>query len=245
MPCKALPRCSGEGRFLVYHRGMSRLFVLLPLLFSVPLWADGNACDDIPVTVDAADRSDHARICRGARQALTFLAGIGLDTSEPLSVLASDAEAAGHHAAEVGSYDTRDHRVRVRTFDGCARLASAEPLFRVPMEESLYASFIAHEIAHAVIHANAGQHRTARIAQEYIAYVVQLETMPESLRARILARYDQEGFNKASDIGETYLLIDPHAFAVKAYRHFLKTENGASFLRRLANGTATLGGNGR
>lgn len=224
---------------------MRRLFVLLPLLLSTPLWAGGSACDGIPVTVVAADRLDHARICQGARQALNFLSGAGLDTSTPLSIEASDAEAVGHRAAEVGSYDTRDSRVRVHSFDGCTRLTAAEPPFRIPMEEAVYASFVAHEIAHAVIHANARQRRLARIAQEYIAYVVQLESMSDALRARILALYDQEAFDKASEIGETYLLIDPHAFAVKVYRHYLKSENGNAFLRRLLDGSATLGGNGR
>ncbi len=249
MPCKALPvrRRAGANRYRFpdYHRAMRRLFALLLLVLCEPLRAGDTACEGIPVSVDAAGTSDHALICQGARQALVFLAGVGLDTSAHLSVLTTDAEAIDHHPAEIGSYDARDRRVRVRTYEGCARLTSDGPLFRIQMEGALYASFIAHEIAHAVIHANAGRHRPARVAQEYIAYVVQLASMPEALRARILARYDEDAFGRASEIGETYLLIDPHAFAVKVYRHYLQPENGAAFLRRLIDGTATLGANGR
>jgi len=220
---------------------MRRLFALFLLLFCGPAAAGEPACEGIPIAVEAAAQPDRRLICQGARQTLAFLADVGLDTSVPLSVLASDAEMTGHHPAEVGSYDARDRRVRVRSYIGFAQLASEARPFRVPADEALYASFVAHEIAHAVVHANARPRRPSRVAHEYIAYVAQLASMPEVLRTQVLARYDEEAFGEAAEIGETYLLINPHAFAVKVYRHYLRQENGPAFLLRLLNGTAVLG----
>lgn len=210
-----------------------------------PLLAAERGCQGTTVTARADSRVEADRICQGARNVTPFLQQFGLDATTPIVVESTDATAADHHAAELGSFDTRDLLVRVRTYAAFRRLATTGTLFRVPPEEALHASYVTHELVHAYIHADAQRRGVGRVAQEYIAYATQLASLPTPLRDRILARYDQAGFASASEIGESYLLIDPHAFAIKAYRHYLQPGSGAIFVRSLLDGSVLLDSDGR
>jgi hypothetical protein len=48
----------------------------------------------------------------------------------------------------------------------------------LPVDAVLYASIFAHEVAHAVIHQNLDGRKLSFAAHEYLAYAVQLGTLP-------------------------------------------------------------------
>jgi hypothetical protein len=62
-------------------------------------------------------------------------------------------------------------------------------------------------------------------------------TMSESHRRRILAASPGEGFPDESKITTIVYLFDPLRFGVEAYRHYLRSENGPGFLRKILSGT--------
>jgi hypothetical protein len=222
-------------------------FFLLLMLFCLPapLLAAERVCQGTAVTVRADNLSEADRICLGANNVLPFLRQFGLDAAISIVVEVTDALPPGHLAGELGSFDTRDNLVRIRTYAAFSTMARSGTVFRIPPDEALHVSYVTHELVHAYTHAGMQRRRIGWVAQEYMAYAAQLASMPEPLRERILSRYEQKGFADASEIGETYLLLDPHAFAVKAYRHYSLPGNGPAFVRRLLDGSLRLGENSR
>ena len=81
-------------------------------------------------------------------------------------------------------------------------------------------------------------------AQEYIAYVTMLATMAPSYRELLLAQYPGRGFATEMGINTIVYLFDPLRFGIRAYRHFLKAENGKAFVQRILTGQALVAGDG-
>jgi hypothetical protein len=75
-------------------------------------------------------------------------------------------------------------------------------------------------------------------ANEYVAYVTMLSTMPAALRDRVLANYPGTGYDNDVQIDDIIYLMNPMRFGVEVYRHFLKPGNGRDYLWRLLEGKA-------
>jgi hypothetical protein len=72
-------------------------------------------------------------------------------------------------------------------------------------------------------------------AHEYIAYVVQLATLPDVLQQQLLASFSNPAFYHEREINGIFLQLDPEVFAVKAYRHFVTQSDPQTFFQRLLN----------
>lgn len=73
-------------------------------------------------------------------------------------------------------------------------------------------------------------------AHEYVAYVVMFATMEPGLRERVLARYPGTGFESTLQINAAVYLVDPLQFAAESWRHYLKRQDRAAWLRDLVGG---------
>ena len=73
-------------------------------------------------------------------------------------------------------------------------------------------------------------------ANEYVAYVTMLSTMPAELRARVLANYPGTGYDNDVQMNDIIYLMNPMRFGVEAYRHFLKPGNGRDYLHKVLAG---------
>lgn len=69
----------------------------------------------------------------------------------------------------------------------------------------------------------------------YIAYVVQLATLPETFREQLLAEFDNPAFQHERQMSRIFLQMAPEVFAVKAYRHFVAQPDPTAFFQRLLN----------
>jgi hypothetical protein len=77
-------------------------------------------------------------------------------------------------------------------------------------------------------------------AEEYIAYTTQLSLLPDEIRLKILTQITNEGFGHENEITSLFHQLNPRVFAVKAYRHFLRPENGKRFYKKLVSGQCIL-----
>lgn len=64
--------------------------------------------------------------------------------------------------------------------------------------------------------------------------------MSEKLREQILTLIPNDGFDSETEITSLFHELNPCVFAVKAYRHFLRPENGVGFFHRLITGQCLL-----
>lgn len=190
-------------------------------------------CAGADVVVHAPLRADARAACEGARAALDFLAGQGLRAPGTIrvDVVAELPDAANSEA--IGAYLHEERRAYILTYE--AFLAQTR-MFELPGDRDLYRSLAAHEVAHVVAAANFAVAKPLIEAQEYVAYVAQIASMPPKVRERVLAQYPGPGFGSDLEINAFTYLVDPDRFGVGVYRHFMRPGNGTAFLARVLAG---------
>lgn len=224
----------------VYLRGVGRLLLLASLLsvvLSIPVHAvDAPVrCQDTAITVVGGDQTEIEQVCVAVLSAAPVLArnGIAVDTPVTIRLVSGMPNIVDDHA--FGFFDARSNEITLLNFGATSAAAQfGGSVFGLEMTRSLWHSYVAHELAHAAAASRFAAGVTTFTASEYIAAVVQLSVLPEPLRQELLANYDGlEGFDAKTEINSTYYFIDPCAFAVKSYLHYLRPENGPGFIALL------------
>lgn len=174
-------------------------------------------------------------VCAAAEAAIAFLRDAGLDYGGGLTIRPLDSAPMEYRGCELGHFDTGRNEIQLLPLApavGAQRLTSA---FDVPMTPALWASYISHEVAHAVIERHFAKGARRFTASEYIAAVVQMQTMEPALRETILANFsDLDAYPSVDAISSLYYLMAPGQFAVKVYRHYLNLgDAGPEFMRWL------------
>jgi len=215
--------------------GMAGRLALALLLLALTLTAaaESRHCPQIDAIVDAADGTDFEMVCRVARKTADFMDAHGFEVDQQLNITICERIPTHSRPPEFGHFDTRGDSIVVLSYPACMKATEGRLIFGQKMNLALHYSFIAHEIAHAIANRNFRSGRPSVAAHEYIAYSVQLATMPKHLRQGILDRVLVGAFCREEEISELYLNLNPEYFAVKSYLHFVKPENGARFYRRL------------
>jgi hypothetical protein len=176
------------------------------------------------------------RVCAAADAAIDFLRNAGFTYRDGLTIRPfAENRSANYQGHEIGHFDIARNEIAILPLAAAMRAMPTCDAFEVPMRPELWASYVSHEVAHAVAeqHFAAGVRRLT--ASEYIAGVVQLMTMEPSLRAEILARFSGlSPYRSADEISSLYYLMAPGQFAVKVYRHYIALGSaGPAFLHLL------------
>lgn len=219
-----------------------RLFLYLTLFAAAlasPAAAAERRCVGTNTTIVADSEYDTYLACAGAADAVAFLSqqGLTVDTVMRIDVLDTVFTQAAENPSfrVLGQFDARRNLILVTSTKGQREMAAEKPIFGVPYEEALFRSVVAHEVAHAIAEDNFQVDEPTRLAHEYIAYIVQLATMPLPLRQRILDHHQVQAFATEMEINPIVYGLNPDVFAVKAYRHFLSSGVGVTFLQTLLN----------
>ena len=97
------------------------------------------------------------------------------------------------------------------------------------MSKEFYESLIVHEVAHFISEKIVG-HKIETALSEYVAYVVQLSQVGPAIRNKILSKHPLPSFD-SDEIHLDVMLLDPMAFAVKSYLHFM--QNRGRLLKKI------------
>ena len=200
--------------------------------------ADGALCPGTSVSVHSLDKEDAETGCKGAVDAVAFLAALGVDTTAPVEVRFVERipDLVGGVMA-LGCNVKAERRIYMLTFSECHKLGLAPGL---SIDRALHRSLVAHEVAHHIAAANFKVKKPAVAAHEYIAYVTMLATMSPSQRDRILERFPGDSLDIERPFNLTLYMMAPHFFGAQAYRHFMRLEDRQAFLQRVLSGTALL-----
>lgn len=195
------------------------------------------ACRQAGIVVSGAEAQDLSLACAAVRDALAFLEPMGLSIEHGPSIALVDKLPSGAAKRALGRYDAGLDAVELLDYRAAAAASECGPApFKVPMSRALWKSYVAHEIAHASVREHDASHRLTVAQYEYVAAVVQLGTLPDTVRDEIMRKYDLPAFGETAEISDLYYYMAPCAFAVKAYRHYMKPDNGPAFVSRLLAG---------
>lgn len=211
--------------------------VFLAAAFAHPAAAAERRCVGTNATVTADSAYDAQLACAGAADAVAFLwqQGFTVDTVMQIDIL----DSVFLHADEnpsfriLGQFDAKQNRIMVTSINGQRDMAKEKPIFGVPYDVALFRSVVAHEVAHAIAEDNFHVEEPTRMAHEYIAYIVQLATMPPQLSHRVFEAIPTQGFESELEINPLIYGLNPDLFAVKAYWHYRRPEVGVAFLQTL------------
>ncbi len=195
--------------------------------------AAATHCTGADVAVHAADATDAANACEGARDAIGFLRAQGLRVPRAIEVHVVAALPDVANRTAFGAYLHAKRRAYIIPY---ASFRAGASYFGLAADRALYRSLAAHEVAHVVAAANFTAPRPNVEAHEYIAYVTQIATMAAELRSRVLAMPSAYVFDYPTQMNTAVYLSDPERFGVGAYRHFVRPGNGTAFLRQVLDG---------
>ena len=223
-------------------------YILLTLIFSIARLAcsmDSAAqpaqCPSTNVLVYAEEQSDIPFVCKATTETLSFMMQAGLDIQDTFDIHLTDgSERFPQQELFLGIYEQQTKEVHVLSYECCKRLYKGECFCGLELSREIHTSFIVHEIAHALT-VDHLENETGRVAAaEYIAYTTQFSLMPDNLRQKILLEITNEGFCNEVEITSLFHELNPSVFAVKAYRHFIRPENGKRFYNKLITGQCLL-----
>lgn len=213
------------------------LLFLLQILWIAEATASFVKCPDVNVKVYTEIKEDIPFICNAAKSTFSFLRKAGLHKSVPIEVyIVNEMETLPIGNLYLGMYDRRLKRVTVLSYNSCKRYCKDACFCGLRLCRKLHSSFVVHEIAHAIAHANFIKNTQNIAAEEYIACTTQLALLPDDLRQKILTRINNKGFGHEREITSLFYDLNSSVFAVKAYRHFIRPENGKSFYHKLITG---------
>ena len=190
-------------------------------------------CDAGNVVIRSADPIDAATACQGASDAIAFLARNGMEVSGGITIEVVRHMPEHTSATSAGCYLEVERRALILRY---AEFERGEPWLGLPRDRKLYRSLVSHEVAHALAACNFKVPKPSISAQEYIAYVTMLATMAPEERERVLSQFPGEGYEGDWQMNSTIYMMNPERFAVQAYRHYLKPDNGWNYLREILSG---------
>ncbi|MGM0769553.1 MAG: DUF6639 family protein [Pseudomonadota bacterium] len=215
---------------------MRLLLVALLWLVNVPGYSATRVGCPVPGVTVFSDRAEDGELaCQAVGTTLAFMRSQGFRVDIHFTIDLVDCPLILHGCEVAGTYDSRSFHIEVPSFSQAQLMAHRNPPFRMSMCHTMWQSFVAHEVAHAVAQANFRMPKPSREAHEYIAYVVQIATLPEPLRQQLLAAFDNQAFQHERQISRIFLQLDPEVFAVKAYRHYVAQPDPQAFFQRLLN----------
>jgi hypothetical protein len=210
-------------------------------VYTIDLAAHPARCPCTNVLVYAEKQSDIDIVCKAATDTVSFMVEAGLDVQCTFDIhLTENIEILPQQNLYLGVYKHQQREIHILSYECCEQLYKDDCCCSVGLSRELHTSIIVHEIAHALT-VELLENEIGRIAAaEYIAYTTQFSLMPDKLREKILIEISNEGFINEAEITSLFHDLNPSVFAVKAYRHFIRPENGIRFYNKLISGTCIL-----
>jgi hypothetical protein len=206
------------------ERPSRRLPGLLALLGPVALAAvevlavEVRPCAGQPVEV-AGDTAHAEEVCAASLAALEQLATLGLAPAQPIRIVLVEQGILHGSGLAYGQYDGGRNRLELMSPRAIAAQQPAPTQFGRAIDGVIYAGLVAHELTHAIAQQHKRVESLGHAAQEYLAYAVEIASLPDAVREAVIATAGVAGWESGDSISTVYLGLNVHRFAVKSYLH--------------------------
>lgn len=175
----------------------------------------------------------HATICDTARSAKATLQGLGLDLSRPVTIRLAD-RIEGTPDGCIAAFDSGRGDLRILTPDCLSELDAGFGSFLDLPVDALFDSLIVHELTHAAVDQSSADIEPT--AHEYLAYALQLDSLPAVERQMLLGKTTVTGPVELDHLDPLLLWVHPVGFAVRAWRHFDAEPDKPAAVARILSG---------
>lgn len=179
-------------------------------------------CAGTPVSFHFEQGQQLKCLCSTVSNAVSFLKELGLEADDTISIRMVSELTGTHESSLFGISHPATHEIEILTYEIAAKLPVDEKdSFGLELNEEIWCSFVAHELAHVVIDRYIDPRIEAHTTAEYIAFVTQLSILSDGTRAALLNKQSGiEAYRTTAEMSELYYLLAPNRFAVKCYLHF-------------------------
>lgn len=190
-------------------------------------------CVDSGIRVVASDAALADRICKTVSREKPKLESCHLSPGQPLEILVRDGSAVSGYLAH---FNPKKGQILVLAPEQLTEhLAGDSPFRAIPLTH-LFESIIAHELTHAFFAMSICGQETCLAGHEYLAFAMQIESLPTRSRELLLETHPATGPIELSWFNDTRLRETPDVFALNAWRHFSQVGNGCNFVEGLVLG---------
>lgn len=199
-------------------------------------------CAGTSATVENAESFDRQLICNAAGKAESFFDRCGLAPKTPYMISVKAEIENIYGSKSFGNYNPSTGIVSVLSYAAAVFLSTEIPadektvVYRKIPPLDLYQSIVAHEVGHAIVHRHFDVPASILI-YEYTGYALQISLMSSGARNILLREFRNKPNYPDEIFNDLTLSISPMFFAVAAYKHFMRPENGCGFVKGLLKGT--------
>ena len=202
---------------------------------NVSIASSVQQCMGTLVDVTGASSDERGLACLAASQAVQLLGRCQIALRGPLHVIVSDELRHPSGWPTLGFFEAKRERVTVAGYEKMRSLTKGTP-FDALSKQELFKSVIVHEVIHGVLHQNSTSHVLSHPAGEYLAYALQMESLPAHERDSYLRLIDKKVDTADMLFSDLLLLADPFLFAAQAYAHFKAAPDSCAQAKAMLQG---------
>jgi len=196
-------------------------------------------CESANVTVTAPRLSLAHSVCDNVEETLSLLEQCDLALPDPVKITVLDDLPNVSHAC-FGFYECDGNRISIRSPDSIAEVSGQSALYMGLDPNTVFDSIVTHEVSHAAFAQSSRGDAECLANHEYVAYVMQMWSLPPAVRGRIVERFGQDELVDSLRLNELVAVMAPAKFAALAWQHFNEDGNGCDFVKDLTTGRASL-----
>ena len=176
--------------------------------------------------------------CSAAATAIRRLGRCGLGVHEPLQVSFEPKVRHPFGGPVFALFEGEQRRIRITQFTAIPALAARTPFAKLPLRD-LYRSLIVHEVVHGVLRQSAAGQSMDQVASEYLAYGLQIATLPPTARDTFLSLVLLTAQTGDLEFSDVMLALNPYFFAASSYRHLEASGDECRQIHAVIKGSAT------
>ena len=211
------------------------VFVSLPILTA----SETVSCESALATVSAPNRMLADSVCATFEETQSLLGQCELEVSKSINIEVFDALPSVSNAC-FGFYEYDTNRISLRSPDSIATVIEQSTLYEGLDPKTVFDSIVVHEVSHAAFAQTAFDDAACLANHEYVAYVMQMWSLPPSIRSEIVDRFGQVEPVAPQRLSEIVAVMAPAQFAALAWQHFNEDGHGCDFVQDLVIGRASL-----
>lgn len=205
-----------------------------------PALSDEVTCADGRAKVWTQHKELAARVCAVASDGIDQLTACNLRQTRPVRISILDRLEAAN-AECVGRYLCHAGRIEILSPKAMQDAIQPDSAYHDLPGMEVFDSFLVHELAHALIHQTLDGQSGSVAQNEYVAYAMQLASIPPETREALIAPYRKSEGVSLEELNGFILGFAPDRFAARAWLHFSEPQNGCDFVSRILEGTVLFG----
>lgn len=190
-------------------------------------------CENAPIEFLGGPTEAPEIVCAAARQAVQILGQCGIEAVGRIRVEIVDTLDSQCGAPAYGIYDASTSVIKLTSLSACIAHMPPGSSYSKLVPRAAYQSIVVHEVTHGLVSNLTRGRPLSRVAQEYVAYVVQIQSMGADDRSKFLGTSSEEPAGEIWHLNELVYYLNPEKFAALVYGHFKHPLNGCGFLQRI------------